>query len=144
MKRITSSDDSKGLAAASADMILSATGCIAQANAKVPVAELENRMRALHCLFGMLRNQQNDEFCRTCKSFAATLASARKQLIAAETRMRECNCRENTRCLFLSVYSILGDIVEPDNPMQQRKLGACRLPDGACLLAASAHLAGCG
>lgn len=104
---------------------------------------LATRVRTLHCLFGTLHNQQKDELCRNCKSFAATLEAARKKLIEAETCMIDCSCGESTRSLLLSVYSILGDITEPDTPVPQRKTGACRLPDGACMFTAPARLAGC-
>jgi len=104
---------------------------------------LESRVRTLHCLFGILHNQQKDELCRTCKSFAAILEAARKKLIKTETCMLDCSCGDSARSLFLSVYTILGDITEPDAPVPQRKTGACSLPDGICMLAAAARLAGC-
>lgn len=104
---------------------------------------LETRVRTLHCLFGILHNQQKDELCRNCQSFAATLEAARKKLIEAETCMIDGSCGESTRSLFLSVYTILGDITEPDSPVPQRKTGTCSLPDGVCMLTATARLAGC-
>jgi hypothetical protein len=103
---------------------------------------LETRVRTMHCLFGILQNQQQDELCRNCKSFTTTLEAARKKLIETETCMSDCSCGESTRSLFL-VYTILGEITESDTPVPQRKKGACRLPDGTCMLTAPAHLAGC-
>lgn len=129
--------------AVSTDMVASTAGKHMPSHAKVSDITLESRVRLLHCLFGVLHNQQKDELCRNCKSFAATLEAARKSLIEAETCMIDCSCGESARVLFLSVYTMLGEITEPDTPIPQRKTRACSLPDGICMLAATARLAGC-
>jgi hypothetical protein len=128
------------LMATSTKMIMSVANSVA--TVKGQDASLESSMRALNCLFGMLSGQQSDELCCNCTSYAATLTGAKKQLLEAETRMADCDCKESTRLLFLEIYNIVGNIMEPDNPVPQREVGACAMPNGACLLAASAHLAG--
>lgn len=108
-----------------------------------PENTIEAGVRTLHCLFGMLHHQQKDELCRNCKSFAVTLEAARKKLIETEACVTNWSGGESARALMLSIYGVLGDIVEPEHPAAQRKTGACSLPNGLCMLKEIARLAGC-
>jgi hypothetical protein len=48
--------------------------------------EIMNQVRGYAYLFGVLKNQQADPFCRSCNSFVKTLAAVRENLATFEAR----------------------------------------------------------
>ena len=48
--------------------------------------EIMNHARGYAYLFGVLKNQQADPFCRSCNSFVNTLAAAREHLAKFEAQ----------------------------------------------------------
>jgi len=96
--------------------------------------EIMNQVRGYAYLFGVLKNQQADPFCRSCNSFVKTLAAVRENLATFEARhagdIR--GLPEDFSRIFSDAKSGIGAMKPPENPLGQKKAGNCKLPEGVC------------
>ncbi len=101
--------------------------------------EIMNQARGYAYLFGVLKNQQADPFCRSCNSFVKTLAAVKENLAkfealhAGEVR----DFPEELSRLFADAKGGLDAMKQPENPAGQKKAGNCKLPEGVCFIKSS-------
>lgn len=96
--------------------------------------EIMNQARGYAYLFGMLRNQQADAFCRSCNSFLTTLAAARENIVRFDAQHGEeiRNLPEPFSRLYADAKSGISMMQQPEQPLRQKKEGNCKLPEGVC------------
>jgi hypothetical protein len=96
--------------------------------------EIMNQVRGYAYLFGVLKNQQADPFCRTCNSFVKTLAAVKENLVKFETQHagEVRGLPGDFPRLFADAKSGIGAMKPPENPLGQKKAGNCKLPEGVC------------
>jgi hypothetical protein len=101
--------------------------------------EIMNQARGFAYLFGMLRNQQEDAFCRSCNSFLNTLAAARENLqkFEAQHAGEIRSFPEEFSQLFADARSGISVMPQPEQPLRQKKAGNCKLPEGVCFTKSS-------
>jgi hypothetical protein len=101
--------------------------------------EIMNQARGYAYLFGMLKNQQKDAFCRSCNSFLNTLAAARENLqkFEAQHAGEIRSFPEEFSQLFADARSGIAAMKPPENPLGQKKAGNCKLPEGVCFTKSS-------
>jgi hypothetical protein len=98
-----------------------------------------NQARGFAYLFGVLKNQQSDPYCRSCNSFVKTLAAARENLSAFEAQYAEeiRNLPAEFSRLFDDAQRVSAAVKRPENPVGQKKAGNCKLPEGVCFIKSS-------
>jgi hypothetical protein len=101
--------------------------------------ESMNQARGYAYLFGVLKNQQADPFCRSCNSFVTTLVAIREQLTKFEALHPDeiRNLPGELSRLFADAKSGITAMKQPENPLGQKKAGNCKLPEGVCFLKSS-------
>ncbi len=96
--------------------------------------EIMNQARSYAYLFGVLKNQQADPFCRSCNSFITTLTAVKENLAKFETQYAgeiKGLSGEFTR-VFAAARGGIAAMNKPENPVGQKKAGNCKLPEGVC------------
>lgn len=94
-------------------------------------------------MFGVLRNQQADPFCRSCNSFVNTLTAAIENLVKLKTLHHDeiRNLPGELSRLFADAKSgiatLIATLKQPENPVGQKKAGNCKLPEGVCFTKSS-------
>jgi hypothetical protein len=98
--------------------------------------EIMNQARGYAYLFGVLKNQQADPFCRSCNSFINTLAAVKENLVKFETQHAGeiKNFRGEFFRLFADAKSGIAALKPQENPVGQKKAGNCKLPEGVCFI----------
>jgi hypothetical protein len=93
-------------------------------------------------VFGVLKNQQADPFCRSCNSFVNTLTAAREQLAKFESEHagEVKNLTSEFSILFAGAKAGIAALKQPENPSGQKKAGNCKLPEGVCFIKSSLAL----
>jgi hypothetical protein len=101
--------------------------------------EIMNQARGYAYLYGVLKNQQADPFCRSCNSFINTLTTAKENLAKFETQ-HDGEIRGLTGDLtriYADAKSGIASMKHPENPVGQKKTGNCKLPEGVCFTKSS-------
>ena len=101
--------------------------------------EVMNQARGYTYLFGLLKNQQADPYCRSCNSFINTLTAAREDLAKFEAQYAGeiKNLPGEFAHVFAEAKSGIAAMKQPENPLGQKKLGNCKLPEGVCFTKSS-------
>jgi hypothetical protein len=101
--------------------------------------EVSNQVRGYAYVFGALKSQQADPFCGSCNSFVKTLAGVRENLAAFEAPHAEeiKNLPGELSRLFVDAKSGISAMMQPANPLGQKKAGNCKLPEGVCFTKSS-------
>jgi hypothetical protein len=101
--------------------------------------EIMNQARGYAYLFGVLKNQQADPFCRSCNSFVKTLAAVKENLAKFEAQHAGeiKNLPEEFSRLFADAKGGIAAMKQPENPAGQKKAGNCKLPEGVCFIKSS-------
>jgi hypothetical protein len=101
--------------------------------------EVMNQARGYAYLFGVLKNQQTDPFCRSCNPFVNTLTAVKENLVKFETRHAEeiRSLPGDISHLFADAKNGIAALKQPENPSGQKKAGNCRLPEGVCFTKSS-------
>ncbi len=96
--------------------------------------EIMNQARGYAYLFGMLKNQEADTFCRSCNSFLKTLAAVKENMAKFEVQYDEeiKNLPGQFSRLFADAKSGISVMQQPEQPLGQKKAGNCKLPEGVC------------
>jgi hypothetical protein len=96
--------------------------------------EIMNQARGYAYLFGMLKNQEADTFCRSCNSFLKTLAAVKENMAKFEVQYVEeiKNLPGQFSRLFADAKSGISVMQQPEQPLGQKKAGNCKLPEGVC------------
>lgn len=95
--------------------------------------ERTNEVRALGYMVGVLWNQARDPLCRECKKMSATHLTLISHLTALKS-LPDTGLDEAERMRLAAIEAALGSIALPKDPKAQRKIGACRLPGGECMV----------
>lgn len=96
-----------------------------------------NQARGCAYIFGVLKGQQSDPFCRSCSAFANTLAAVTDRMAKFEGRD---DLPADITGLLEAVSAGMNGIQRPESPAGQKKAGNCRLPQGVCFVKASLAL----
>ena len=101
--------------------------------------EIMNQARSYAYLFGVLKNQQVDPFCRSCNSFVNTLTALKENLVKFEGQHAAAigNLPGELSRLFADTKSGITAMKQPENPVGQKKAGKCKLPEGLCFTKSS-------
>ncbi len=85
-------------------------------------------VRGIGFVAGILRSQQNDPLCRKCKSYRVTTERAKKALEA----MPEMPEGSEFGKMLSDARSFISSLELIEEPVPQRKVGACNFPDKKC------------
>ena len=98
-----------------------------------------NQLRGYHFLLGVLVNQEQDPYCRSCNAFKNTLAAAREGLAVFQANEADALKLLSPEFLRLRDVTVRGfaGIPLPDQTVGQKKAGNCKLPEGLCFLKTS-------
>ena len=101
--------------------------------------EIMNQARGYAYLFGVLKNQQADTFCRSCNSFMNTLAAVKENLAKFEAQHAGeiKDLSGEFSLLFADAKGGIAAMKQPENPAGQKKAGNCKLPEGVCFIKSS-------
>jgi len=101
--------------------------------------EIMNQARGYAYLYGILKNQQADPFCRSCNAFIKTLAAVRENLEKFDSQQAGDikKLPEEFVLLFHGAKGRIAQIRQPENPVSQKKAGNCKLPEGVCFMKTS-------
>jgi hypothetical protein len=110
-----------------------------QSERRASSMEIMSQARRYTYLFGVLKNQQADPFCRSCNSFINTLTAVKENLAKFETQhdgeIKKFSW-ELSR-LFADARNGIAVMNQPENPVGQKKAGNCKLPEGVCFTKSS-------
>lgn len=103
---------------------------------------LLNQLRSFNFVLGLLLNQQNDPLCCKCLSFAKNTETVKKKFMEFEKSCysEKGNLSDKFHGQFTKLYELIGSIIEPDNPVGQRKSGNCKFPESICIVKESVAL----
>ncbi len=94
----------------------------------------KNYLRGLSFVFGVLSYLESDPVCRKCYSFDKSVEVAKDKFLALEKSInKNKGISGEMRKMLLGIYTVLGDLNIPDNPVDQKKAENCRFPKGVCL-----------
>ncbi|MDA8098012.1 MAG: hypothetical protein M0042_00135 [Nitrospiraceae bacterium] len=96
--------------------------------------EIMNRARGFAHLYGVLRGQQADPYCRGCNGFASTLNAARESLDAFRREQAGplADLPLEFGRLLDEARAGLAAMPAPGQTVGQKKAGKCQLPEGRC------------
>ena len=83
---------------------------------------------------GVLARQSKEPLCSECVSYAITLEEAKEASTNIKTLSSEGDVPEEFQMVLDESVATISALNIPDNPVKQRKLGRCRLPDKACFV----------
>jgi hypothetical protein len=101
--------------------------------------DVSNQARGYSYMVGVLKNREGDSLCNSCNSFFSTLVAVNENLEKFEREhATEIGELPADFSIFYSVAKCgITAIKLPVNPVGQKKLGNCKLPEGVCFLKAS-------
>jgi len=83
-------------------------------------------IRGINYVAGVLRGQQADPRCRVCKSYRVTTERAKEAIKAIPTVPAEFADTTASAKAFIESLQLVAE------PVPQRKVGGCQLPDNKC------------
>ncbi len=97
---------------------------------------LLNQARGYIYFHEILRQRQEDPFCRTCSAYNNTITAIRESLANFESQLAvdEKILPAEFSHLFSQARAGIASLKMPVNPTGQKKAGNCKLPEGVCFV----------
>ncbi|HUI46817.1 MAG TPA: hypothetical protein VL122_12635 [Nitrospirota bacterium] len=97
---------------------------------------LQNQARGYAYLYEMLKQRQEDPYCRTCSAYNNTITAVRESLAKFENQLTA--AEDMLSAEFARLYSEaragIASLKLAENPAGQKKAGNCKLPEGVCFV----------
>lgn len=93
-----------------------------------------NKIRAFYFIAGILKLQQTDPKCSVCKSRKEIAEEVMEEFKEFKEKLDFESVSEVYKNKFKDIEDILNQIKIPENPIPQRKVGACHFPDKECIV----------
>lgn len=93
-----------------------------------------NQVRGFGYMAGILGKHRREPLCRKCKSFAMTAGAVKESLSSFDGSPGSKALSQEMMKLYSEAKKIIAGLEMPAEPVPQRKLGKCSLPDKECFL----------
>lgn len=96
--------------------------------------ETLSRVRALGFMAGVLDRQGHEPLCSKCISLALTIEATRQALKSVQKEMDKSALNSDFEVMFKEATDTIMSAKSPEDPIKQRKIGMCKLPEKTCLV----------